>query len=118
MIGERAARQRRELKLTQRTVAEKMGVTSDTISRIERGVHTPEFKQVVGLAHALNVTTDYLMGLVDQPHETRELSDLEWRIIEAYRSGNPIIKQAIDLAFLIQDERQRRNIADTDAINH
>ncbi len=118
MIGERAAQLRKALKLTQREVADQIGVTPDTISRIERGVHTPDHKHVVDLARVLNVTPDYLNGLVDTPQESRALSDREWEIIKMIRSGDPIIQQAIDLAFLIQQEQQRREVLKGNTVKH
>lgn len=46
---------RKKLGLTQKQVADKAGVDSNTYSRIERGVQTPAFDNAVKIARALGV---------------------------------------------------------------
>ena len=47
--------------LTQRELAERVGVTPGTINRIERGVHRPRLATVRRLAEALGVDPDDLV---------------------------------------------------------
>ena len=47
--------------LTQRELAERVGVTQGTINRIERGVHRPRLATVRRLAEALGVDPDELV---------------------------------------------------------
>ena len=47
--------------LTQRELAERIGVTTGTINRIERGVHQPRLATVRRLAEALGVDPDDLV---------------------------------------------------------
>lgn len=59
----RLAREAR--KLTQSELAEKAGFQPSAISHFETGGRTPSFDNLKRLADALNVSTDYLLGRVD-----------------------------------------------------
>ena len=54
------AREMREL--TQAQLAEKAGIPAGTISHFENEVRKPSFDNLVKLAEALAVTTDFLLG--------------------------------------------------------
>ena len=58
-------REKRKMEgLTQKQLEERSGVPQNTISRIEIGtVQEISTRTLVALARALNVTTDYLLGL-------------------------------------------------------
>lgn len=58
----------RELRgLDQSSLAEKAGMPASSISHFEAGSRKPSFDTLRRLAHALAVTTDYLLGRVDDP---------------------------------------------------
>lgn len=59
----RAARDLRELK--QGELAQKAGLQASWISHFETGTRKPSFDNLLRLADALQVTTDYLLGRVD-----------------------------------------------------
>lgn len=61
-LGERLTQGRREARLKQGEVAERMGVTRDTLSRWERGVHEPGFTHFTALAEIYSVSLDWLAG--------------------------------------------------------
>lgn len=70
-IGERVLVLRRRLGLSQHGLAAKAGVDVMTISRLERGDKKRlEVESLAGLAHALDLTTDQLLGL-DTPKTQR-----------------------------------------------
>lgn len=52
--GKRVAKQREKLKMTQRRLADACGVTSQSISRIERGLESPRFGLMKRLAKELH----------------------------------------------------------------
>jgi len=61
-------RQARELrKLSQTDVAERSGLQPSAVSHFETGRRAPSFDNLKRLADALHVTTDYLLGRVEQP---------------------------------------------------
>jgi len=54
-FGRRVQRLRIEGKITQEQLADTVGVTIESISNIERGIHGPSFDNLEKLAIALNV---------------------------------------------------------------
>ena len=67
MIGIRIKKMRKLRKLTQEQLAEKLETTRETITRYETSVFYPDAEKLVGLADALECTTDYLLGRTDNP---------------------------------------------------
>ena len=55
LLGTRVYELRRRLNLTQAQFAEKVGVSNDTISRIERGIRSPSFDVLERIAKGLDV---------------------------------------------------------------
>jgi len=55
LLGTRVYELRRRLILTQAQFAERVGVSNDTISRIERGIRSPSFDVLERLAKTLDV---------------------------------------------------------------
>ena len=60
-LGERIARQRRAVGLTQMELAEKVGVQPETINRIERGKRTPSLRLLMRLSKALELEVHELV---------------------------------------------------------
>ena len=61
----RAAREMRDL--NQGELARRAGLQASAISHFETGARKPSFDNLKRLADALKVTTDYLLGRVDDP---------------------------------------------------
>ncbi len=61
----KAARELR--KLTQAELGQLAGLPSTTISHFESGSRKPSFENLKRLTRVLVVSTDYLMGVADQP---------------------------------------------------
>lgn len=59
-LGHRVALQRKVAKLTQAALAEKVGVSDETISRLERGAAVPSLARLEQIAAALGVGLDEL----------------------------------------------------------
>ena len=65
-IGERLRQFRQQAGLTQKQLEERSGVPQNTISRIEIGsVQEMSTKTLIGLARALQVSTDILLGMAE-----------------------------------------------------
>ena len=60
-MGIRIAQRRKELRFTQEQLAEKMGVSLQTISCIELGKKAVRPENLVNLCTYLNVTADYIL---------------------------------------------------------
>lgn len=65
--AERIRLRRVELKMSQMTLAIAVNTNPTQISRYERGENDPSGTVLVALARALKTSTDYLLGLVDDP---------------------------------------------------
>ena len=59
LMGFRVSTQRRQLKITQEELAEKVGVSVKHISAIETGRSKPNIQLLYDIASTLNVTIDY-----------------------------------------------------------
>ena len=62
-FGARVRIMRKSLGLTQAELAKKIGTTPEAITNYERGKREAPFKNLIGLSQALNVTTDWLLGI-------------------------------------------------------
>ena len=76
-IGKFIAEKRKEKKLTQENLAEKLGVTSKTISRWENGNYMPDISLLKPLSEELDITlNDLLSGeKVDKEHYQEKLEE-------------------------------------------
>lgn len=57
-IGERIRRFRKEVDMTQRELADEVGLTESAIRNYERGIRVPSDEQIVKIAAALDVSAD------------------------------------------------------------
>ena len=71
-LGERIAGLLKQLGITQRELAERIGITEVSMSRYIRGDRTPKGPVVANMATALNTTTDYLLGIGESNKEKQE----------------------------------------------
>ncbi len=97
-------------------------VTSEAIRQWRSGYVRPDMSKLRAIAKALNCTTDYLLGLEDQPsHESADisvvtgLSDLAIQILKYHRNHreldigfvNFLIEQEIPLAIWASADRRK-----------
>lgn len=66
-VGARLKKLRNEKGLTQPELADRIGVDTRQIVRYEKEEIEPGSKVLIGLATELETTTDYLLGLIDDP---------------------------------------------------
>lgn len=99
----RAAREQRGLK--QRELSEMCGMGETQINKYENGAGDPSATNLHAIATVLGVSTDYLLGLSDQPHEQSHLSlsPAEQRLLDAYATGDV----ATLLEMVLEHVRQR-----------
>ncbi len=76
----RAARQLRNL--SQSDLAEKSDLQPSAVSHFETGRRAPSFDNLKALSEALQVTTDYLLGRVDEPGVVGVMTDQLFRHAE------------------------------------
>lgn len=63
--GERIKELRQGLGISQKNLAEKIGVAQNTLAQYEKGTSKTSLEVLVNLAVELDATTDYLLGLED-----------------------------------------------------
>lgn len=89
-MGKRIAARRKELRLTQETVAERMGLSLQSVSCFELGKKAIRPENLVNLCRVLEVSPNYLLTGTREPETLtaleRELSQLpkdEYALVES-----------------------------------
>ena len=67
IFGQRLRAAREQKGISQKSVAELLGVTRTQISDIENGKTGTSMARLVTLAEFYHVSTDYLLGITDDP---------------------------------------------------
>ena len=67
MIGERLLKLRKDAGLTQDQLADILKINKHSISSYERGVNEPPDDIKIAIARYFNVSSDYLLGLTNNP---------------------------------------------------
>ena len=60
-VGERIKAARKKAGMTQKELADKLGIPYQGISQYERGIRNPKIDTLVKIADILDVSTDYLL---------------------------------------------------------
>lgn len=92
--GEALKRFRRDFRLNQRTVAQKVGVLPQAYSRYETDQYPPTVPLILKLADEYGVTTDYLLGRSDEPH-LKSLPVEDKTFFELVAAGTAILQDAL-----------------------
>jgi transcriptional regulator with XRE-family HTH domain len=95
-VAENIGKRRRALGLTQAQLAERLGVDTETLSRFERGKHSPTLKNLARLAGLLQTTVSDLLA------EERQQPSDNSTIISAWLDVLPSADQAFAMAMLKQ----------------
>lgn len=64
-MGKRIKELRVECEMSQKVLADKVGVAQNTIAQYEKGTAKPSLEVLVKLAATFNSTTDYILGITD-----------------------------------------------------
>lgn len=110
-IAQRISKARRYLNLNQKELAQRANITEASLSRYENGIREPKSAVLLRLSEALEVSTDYLLGLSeDMDSDKNDISnksekDIKIILEDAEKmlqqeglmfSGKPASKEAID----------------------
>jgi phage repressor protein C with HTH and peptisase S24 domain len=75
MIGDRIRSRRKELKLTQKNVADAIKVTPSSITQWELGMNTPKGKNLINLSKTLNCSPEWLLS--GKEHDRIRITNFE-----------------------------------------
>lgn len=104
-LGRNVASYRKLAGLTQEQLAESVGVTSETISRLERGIAIPSLARIDDIARALGVELADLVRFRRRGADTAEVLDRVQAVLE--RRSRAEIELVLDLLGRVY--RQRRH---------
>lgn len=119
MIGTRIKDLRKKHKITQMELSEYLNISQSTLALYESKKRAVSVDIIIKIAQFFNVTTDYLLGLSDNPgFETvhgEQLTDDENKLIDTYRSLNSdgkqiMIGKALDLKLTTASSLKKKDI--------
>ena len=90
-ISEALQRFRKSLNMTQRQLSSAVGIPYQSYQTYEYGTSTPSAKVIKKIAVAFNVTTDYLLGLSDEPRPPDTTT-----LVNAINNATKILSGALD----------------------
>lgn len=64
-VGEKLKERREQLKMTQKQVADALGVAQPVYQRFEKGVYECSYEQLYALCKIFDISADYLLGISD-----------------------------------------------------
>lgn len=65
-MGKKLHSLRTEKKLTQKQIADRIGLAISAVSSYESGNRYPSYESLIKLARMFHVSTDYLLGITDK----------------------------------------------------
>lgn len=96
-------------KLTQEALAEKIGANRVTISHYESGAYNPSHDAILKMAEVFNVSSDYLLGRIDNPKRSPN-------IVEEEKEQAASNDDLWDLRESLRRDPQRRMLFDAHAM--
>ena len=99
-LGGRIRKFREARKLSQKELAQMIGVSNSRVSNWEQGINRPDADTIVILCKALTVSPSELLNvhLCDD-----ELSSQERKVLQAYRA-KPELRQAVDILLGVDNQ--------------
>ena len=83
---------RRRAGLTQKELADKLGLSKAAVSYYEQSLRSPSPEVLIKIAEAFHVTTDYLLGL-ESKRQTLDVTDLPDTDIEFLRNAAELLRR-------------------------
>lgn len=109
LFGARVAQLRQQHGLTQKALAEELGLEQAQLSRYERGIHVPKLLTLLQLRKRLSVTLDHLIagaapGEIADPHVAKIAGSLD---ALPPRHRGPILTAVATMVWAAQNELRR-----------
>lgn len=84
-FGDRIRFQREELEITREELAKQLSIPYHTLAKYETNTNEPNFETLVRIAKALDVSTDYLLGM-PASNDITQMTPSEKKLLRNYRS--------------------------------
>ena len=101
-IGSRIRKYREENNLSQKQLAEKIGVSNSRVSNWEQGLNRPDADILAAICVALDVSPSLLLGIQVTGDE---LTEQERKVLKAYREKDDV-RQAVHILLGISENTQ------------
>jgi phage repressor protein C with HTH and peptisase S24 domain len=99
LLGDRIKRRRKELKLTQKSVAKALNITPSSITQWELGMNTPKGINLINLSKTLDCTPEWLLT-GDETKIVNAESNAEWHAgFELWDGDTPLRDDEVALPF-------------------
>lgn len=92
-IGMTIKQLRRSKRMTQEELAEKLGITVQTVSRWENGINYPDLTMLPDLARLFEVTTDHLLGVKEAATSRKLVRTIETFEVDSPEEANKLIQE-------------------------
>lgn len=96
-LSNKISKLRRDNNMTQEQLAEKLGVTAQSVSKWENGITSPDITLIPAIAKLFNITTDELLGAVsnDQVKKissitSKEMKELKLKVHIISKDGDKV----------------------------
>ena len=99
-IGSRIRKYREENNLSQKQLAEKIGVSNSRVSTWEQGLNRPDADILAAICVALDVSPSLLLGIQVTGDE---LTEQERKVLKAYREKEDV-RQAVHILLGVSEE--------------
>lgn len=101
-IGNRIRKYREECNMTQKQLAERIGVSNSRVSNWEQGLTRPDADILAAVCVALDVSPSLLLGIRVTGDD---LTEQERRVLKAYREKDDV-RQAVHILLGISENAQ------------
>ena len=99
-IASRIRKYREEINLSQKQLAEKIGVSNSRVSNWEQGLNRPDADILAAICVALDVSPSLLLGIQVTGDE---LTEQERKVLKAYREKEDV-RQAVHILLGVSEE--------------
>lgn len=108
VLGQRIRRLRKQARLTQEELGKKLGCSASTISLYESGHRSPDATMLIKLADVFNVSTDYLLGRVENPSVETRTDDAPPATVAAWPFTEDLTPEGIEFLQALAAEVRKR----------
>lgn len=115
ILGERIKSRRKELKITQKELGDRIGFTKSSISRIEHGSRVVSIENINKIASVLEVDQKWLLGWTDEVQFSRDqLAHHVLNLLENMQANvekeDPTLARLMEHVNLMSDSQKRELI--------